>query len=304
MSLDPVVALGAFGGTARWSQLQRSVRRRQLARAVREGHVLKLGAVYALVGTDEGLVAARRLRGVASHRSAARQHGFALPPGPDHHDVLLPPRSHRSTVPEDVRLHFGAVPEADRAEGVTNRVLTVVHCLRDLPLRDALSVGDSALRAGVPHEDIAAAVASLRGPGSARARQRFALLDARSENAFESSCRALLIDGGIRGFRPQVTVTHRREFVGRVDLGDAVLRIAIECDGFATHGSRQAMVADCVRHTRLTAAGWRSLRFTWEQVMFRGPWILAQVAATIDWAAATRTRKATQRPRQRPTRAA
>lgn len=304
MPLDPVVALSAFGGTARWSQLRRRVIRRRLARAVADGLVQKRGRVYVLAGSDEGLVVARQLFGVASHRSAARQHGFALPPGPEHHDVLLPPRAHRRTVPGDVRLHFGAVPDADRAEGVTSRVLTVVHCLRDLPLRDALSVGDSALRAGVPREDIGGSVASLRGPGSARARRRFALLDARSENAFESSCRALLIEGGIRGFRPQVTVTHRGDFVGHVDLGDPVLRIAIECDGFATHGSRQAMVADCIRHTRLTAAGWRSLRFTWEQVMFREQWVLAQVAATIDWAAATGTRKATQRPQQQAPKAA
>lgn len=302
VAVDPLVALGAFGGTARWSQLKRSVRRRQLARAVDEGRVLRRGTAYALAGADDGLVAARALTGVASHRSAARHHGFALPPGTDHHDVLLPPRAHRSSVPEDVRLHFGAVPDADRAAGVTNPVLTVVHCLRDLPLRDALSIGDSALRAGVPREQIGAAVASLRGPGSARARQRFSLLDARSENAFESSCRALLIEAGITGFRPQVTVTHRGEFIGRVDLGDPARRIAIECDGFATHGGKEAMVADCVRHTRLTAAGWRSLRFTWEQVMFREQWVLAQIASTIGWA--DRARKATHRARQRPKEAA
>jgi len=36
-----------------------------------------------------------------------------------------------------------------------------------------------------------------------------------------------------------------------------------------------------VRHTELTSAGWRTLRFTWEQVMFRPEWVLECVRDVI-----------------------
>jgi very-short-patch-repair endonuclease len=292
--MDPVQALVALGGAARASQLRRLVTRRLIAAAVRQGQISQEGKTYRLVETDEALVMARSLHGVRSHRSAARHHGFALPPGPDGTDVLIPTGSKRKKVPEDARLHWGAITDGERADGVTSAVKTVVHCLRDLTLRDALSVGDSALRSGtVEHHELAQAVKALAGPRSAVARSRFAHLDARAANAFESSCRALLIEAGLTGFRPQLGVRYRGTFVGLVDLADPALRIAIECDGFATHGERAAMVADCRRHTRLTAAGWRSLRFTWEQVMFEPDWVTTCVLDTVEQVG--RTRMTTQR---------
>jgi hypothetical protein len=47
------------------------------------------------------------------------------------------------------------------------------------------------------------------------------------------------------------------------------------------HGTLDAMTRDCVRHTCLAAAGWRTLRFTWGQVMHRPNWVLEQVRDTI-----------------------
>ena len=129
-------------------------------------------------------------------------------------------------------------------------------CLRDLPLRDALSVGDSALRSGtVQHVALGDAVRALRGPGSAVARRRFALLDARAENAFESSARAILLEAGLDGFRPQVTIRHGTTWIGRVDLADRIRRIVVECDGFEFHRHRAAFTKDLRRFTLLVAAG-------------------------------------------------
>ena len=53
--------------------------------------------------------------------------------------------------------------------------------------------------------------------------------------------RAILIEAGITGFEPQVTIRYRGQFVGIVDLAHRQLRIVIECDGFETHGSLEAM---------------------------------------------------------------
>jgi very-short-patch-repair endonuclease len=293
--VQPVDALLAFGGAARRSQLVGHVSRRRLAAAVRAGAVARHGKAYVLADGDRAVATARALHGVASHRSAARRHGFALPPGDDRHHVTIPPGARRRSVPPDVHLHWSDVPDADRVAGVTNPVLTVVHCLRDLSHRDALSVGDSALRSGkVLHAELAAAVAALRGPRSARARTRFTQLDARAENAFESSCRSLLLEARILGFAPQFVVRHHGQFIGRVDLAHSSLRVVIECDGFGTHGGRDAFVRDLVRFTSLVAAGWRPLRFTWEQVMFQPAWVIDRVRDVVG--EPQRTRKTTDRP--------
>jgi very-short-patch-repair endonuclease len=148
-----------------------------------------------------------------------------------------------------------------------------------------VSIGDSALRSGlVDYAALTAAVASLRRPGARRAGDRLPLLDARAANAFESCCRAVLLGAGIDGFLPQVVIRHHGRWIGRVDLVDRRRRIVVECDGHDTHGGRTAFVADLVRFTSLVAAGWRPLRFTWEQVMFRPEWVLEMVRDTVDGA--------------------
>jgi very-short-patch-repair endonuclease len=165
---------------------------------------------------------------------------------------------------------------------VTSPLQTVVDCLRDLCLREALSVGDSALRSGmVDDAALIARIAVLRGPGSAKVRSRAAMLDARAANAFESSCRAILIDGGVIGFAPQVSIRHQGRFLGRVDLCHQVLRIVIECESFAHHGDRASLRRDCRRYSSLEAAGWRVLRVSWEDVMFEPDWVLSRVRDTV-----------------------
>jgi Protein of unknown function (DUF559). len=291
----PTVALAAFSGGARWADLKGKVSRRALRRAVLDGSIHHVNRLYSLPADDLSLVAAQRLRGVVSHRRAAAHWQLALPPGSDKHDVTLPPGAKRAHVPDDVQLHWTDLRDRDVIGGHTSPLMTVVLCLRDLSTREALSVGDAALRTGrVRLEDILARVAQLRGPGSARAKHRAKHLDANAANAFESSCRAILVDADIIGFEPQVNIRHRGRWIGRVDLADRRLLIVIECDGFETHGTLAAMTKDCVRHTCLVAAGWRPLRFTWYQVMHRPDWVLKQVRDTI--AVVQRTAATTQRP--------
>ena len=43
-------------------------------------------------------------------------------------------------------------------------------------------------------------------------------------------------------------------------------RVIVEVDGFATHRTRQAFQRDRRRDQLLTSAGWRVIRFTWDQV--------------------------------------
>jgi very-short-patch-repair endonuclease len=277
--VEVVDALNALGGSARWKQLRGHVSWRAVKRAKADGQVRRDGAAYLLVGTGRDRVLAQRLRGVRTHRTAAEHHRLALPPGEDPRTrISVPSNAKRTNVPDDVRLHYRDYsPEAVDGD-VTTPLETVIDCLRDEDLRTALSVGDSALEQGlVSRKQLEARASELRGPGSAVVRHRIALLDGRAANAFESCARAVLIEAGILGFEPQVAIRHRGQFVGRVDLAHRALRIVIECDGYETHGGRDAFVKDLVRFTELVSAGWRPLRFTWEQVMFNPEWMLERV---------------------------
>ncbi len=287
--LQVAEVIRAFGGSAPWSRLKRRVSRRRLRQAVAAGEVVSDHGTYSLPPTPYADRVARRLRGVRSHRSAAERWGFALPPRPDDEperiDVIIGPNAQRCHVPNDVKLHYMQLDPDDMVDGELSPVMTVVLALRDLSLRDALSIGDSALRSGrVTFEQLRERTNRLRKRGAARARRRVELLDGRSANAFASSCRALLIESGITGFEAQVTIRQRGFWIARVDLAHRRWRVAIECDGFETHGTLAAMTQDCIRHTNLVSAGWRPLRFTWHQVMFEPAWVRAKVSETLQWA--------------------
>jgi very-short-patch-repair endonuclease len=283
-ALQIIEALRAHGGAARWGQLDGHVSRRALERAVAAGDVVAVGRTYCLPDVDQATRLARQLQGIRTHRSAAEHWHLALPPcGPSpQHDIAIPPQAKRAKVPIDVKLHYLQLLPDDIDNDVLTPLATVAYCLRDLSIREALSVGDSALNSGqVELPELRARIALLHNRGVVRARSRLDMLDARAANAFESCCRALLLDAGIAGFEPQITIRQNGRWIARVDLAHRRLRIVIECDGFETHGTLDAMTEDCIRHTKLSAAGWRTLRFTWYQVMYRPDWVLQRVRDTI-----------------------
>lgn len=53
---------------------------------------------------------------------------------------------------------------------------------------------------------------------------------------------------------------------GRVDFAFPEHQLAIECDGFQTHGEREAFESDRLRAARLVALGWRVMPVTWKQL--------------------------------------
>jgi hypothetical protein len=55
-------------------------------------------------------------------------------------------------------------------------------------------------------------------------------------------------------------------FVAEVDFAYPDLKIAIEVDGWAVHGTPDATRADFIRQNALELLGWTVLRFTWAQV--------------------------------------
>lgn len=269
--------------------MRRSIGRDALYAAVVAGEVVRSAwGTYSLPVTPRPRVLATQLRGVLSHRSAARRWGLALPPtSGDSEDVTIPHKAQRRNVPADVGLHFRDLSRADVSGFVTTPLRTVLDCLGDLDLPTALSVGDSALRKGlVDHDALVRAADAIGGTRGRRMRRRVALLDARSANAFESTCRALLGAAGIVGFEPQVTIRSGARWLGRADLAHRRLRVLIECDGFEHHGERAGLRRDCRRHTAFVCAGWLPLRFSWEDVMYDPDWVVARVLDALSLAAA------------------
>jgi very-short-patch-repair endonuclease len=201
---------------------------------------------------------------VVSHLSAAQLHGFDILQQPLMPQITVPRGQHRRISSVNCELH--RADDVPAKDGVTTKLRTVVDCARTLPFAAALTVADSALRAGAVRQDqFRTAAEELRGPGSRRARQVAEAADGRSESPLESVLRAILLEAGIDGFVPQVVVQDDT-FSARIDLAHPALLIALEADSFAHHGTRNALTRDCRRHANLTIRGWRLLRFSWEDV--------------------------------------
>ena len=62
-------------------------------------------------------------------------------------------------------------------------------------------------------------------------------------------------------------------------------RVVLEADSWTFHATRSAHRRDCARYNALVLAGWRVLRFSWEQVMLEPAYVrrvLAQVVRRVE----------------------
>ncbi len=70
-------------------------------------------------------------------------------------------------------------------------------------------------------------------------------------------------------------------FLARVDFAYPELLLAIEVDGWKSHGTPRAMGKDFVRQNGLVPYGWRVLRFTWFQVVRQPDYVAAVIGRTL-----------------------
>ncbi len=245
--------------TGRWEQLRPGVYR-------------IAGGVPSPLEPLAGVVAAGI--GVASHLSAAALHGLVQdqPARPEvtahvgvghHHEGV---RLHRT---EDLLPRDVVVVEGIRATDVER---TLIDLGARLSVSDLHRVVDRALHGDqVSIDDLIARFLQLaaRGrDGIANARVVLERLDpslAPAESDLETLTFEVMRAGGL----PTPVRQHPVRIDGwvyRLDLGYPELMIAIEADGFAVHGRREAFESDRARQNRLSAAGWLVLRFTWRQI--------------------------------------
>ena len=100
------------------------------------------------------------------------------------------------------------------------------------------------------------------------------------DNDFEERFRELVRRAGL----PQPAAQYRFSAY-KLDFAWPELRIAVETDGWATHGRRQGFEDDRARDAVLLAAGWRVLRVTYRQLCRRPTLVAAQLSAILAQAA-------------------
>ncbi len=268
------------GGVASTAELVAAgATRSRITRAADAGHLRRVAR--GLYGVDWSgsleLELAGRF-GTISHTTAAHVHGFDLLGAPGL-QVTSPHR--RRSPPPQVRVHRRALSDADRVHAgdleVTAAMRTLLDCARTLPLLDSVVLVDSALRSrAVASAELTATASGLMGRGAARPRQAAQLADGRSESALETITRMLFRHHGLTP-QLQVPIYDLAGFIGRVDFLFEAAALVVEADGYASHASAEAFQSDRRRQNALLCAGFRVVRFSWQDVTGRPDYVIATV---------------------------
>ena len=281
-----VRAITRCGGIADACTLIRLTSRHAVSKAVeRQVIVRDARGRYALPTAEVGMRTANRLSAVMSHTSAAAHWGWEMKDVPTRATVTVPRnRKVSAEVRADVDVFWRPMARGRVGSAlVTSPVQTVLDCARWLSFGAALAVADSALRHGsVTQAELVKTHDSFRGHSRQHVLRVIEAADARAANPFESVLRAIGLDVPGLHLVPQVEIRTPGRRLVRPDLVDERLKIAVEADSFEHHGSRKALVLDCVRYDNLVADGWTVLRFAWEHVMHRPAWVRSTLEAVTD----------------------
>lgn len=284
-------AAGASGGVLTRAQLLRAgLSSAGIYRCCASGELVPLQRGVFRRGVAGGLsavaAAVAATDGAASHDSAALVWQLDLVHHPAAVHVIVARSRSRASVSGGT-VHRVDLPTTDVEERsgirVTTALRTVLDCARVLSLTAAVVVADSALRSGlVSLEDLSAAAAAARGTGSARVRRAVALADPASASPLGSVMRVELTLGGLAPSHSQYVVRDPDgRVVGIADFCYLMARLLIEADGFAFHSSRAVVRRDRRKTNGYALAGWRLLRFSWEDVLHDPQYVLETVAAEL-----------------------
>lgn len=182
---------------------------------------------------------------------------------------------------DDARERLTVLPGTEPL-AVTPAVDVVVDGAVGLAFVAAVVLADSALRAG------AVSLADLRtvratGRGDLRYARVLAWCDPASGSVPETVLRVRMRLAGYVGFLTQRVIHDvRGGFVMRVDFCFELARIVIEVDGWRWH---QDGDADRARDNVLASLGWRVLRFTAVEVLYKTDRVLDEIGSALRWAA-------------------
>jgi very-short-patch-repair endonuclease len=218
----------------------------------------------------------------ASHVLAAHLHRFEGLPKLLTPEVTVPATQCRRRV-NGLVIHRSTTLEVVQQRGlaVTPVGRTIADLAGVVSLGELLCAADSALhkRLLTPAE-LCTAQGSRSGEAATVLRRVVELANGLSESPLETLIRLLLVEAGLGPLTLQITVSCGG-FSYRIDLGFPELRLGIEADGRAVHGSADAVLNDRRRQNALLAAGWLILRFTWDDVVDRPAYVVSVVRQAI-----------------------
>lgn len=250
--------------------------------------------VYRLPGSPptweqrlQGVVFAAGPAAAASHRSAA---ALLHIPGFERRglvEVTTPrPRRHRT---EGELVHRWRPFPAHHLTVVDGIVTTrVARTLCDLagvlhPARIERAI-DNCLAMGVATPGaLQSAFADLAGRGRKGTTTMRHLLAARSEgyvppaSELEARFLELVREAGLQEPVRQLDAGDDEIWVGRVDVAYPAARLLIELDSHRHHSSKLDQEADVERDRRLVGAGWRVVRFTWDDLLTKPDWVVSEL---------------------------
>lgn len=256
---------------------------RLLTHLVRAGELIRVRqGWYCLPTTSSIAQEAVRVGGRLSCVSGCEFHGLWVRHSSILHVEVSPNTSRlRSRGDKRVRLRDVETPRtvvhwSNKTDGGTRWALSVRDCLRCMALcrspEETVAAVDSALRSRlITLDEWQQDIRSL----PQRLRDLLLRVDPESESIIESITRFRLQYLGIMP-RLQVKVPG----VGRVDLVVGK-RLVIEVDGRNFHADPEKFEADRRRDARLSARGFRVLRFSYNQVMHRWFEVRASILASV-----------------------
>jgi very-short-patch-repair endonuclease len=289
----PAVAVGQGGAFTRRQARAEGWSDGRIARRIRSGAWRRLAGralvVTSLTVEPRTLAWAVHLTwpdAVASHSTAAALHGF-----PGHAaDVPEATSTRRRRCLTDLRAYHDALEPCDvvRLAGragprLTTPRRTALDLLAtvDPPGAEALLAWAVSRRILTRGELARAARERCGRPGTP---QLLRLLRQSTSGALgeaERRMHRLLRRAGIDGWQANALIRHDSRVVAVVDLLFADARVVVEVDGWATHSSHDAFVRDRERQNRLVNAGYRVLRFTWEDVVHREAETVEHIRAAL-----------------------
>jgi hypothetical protein len=289
------------GGVLDARRLVAFTSRRKVRTALARGEIVRDGrGRYALPGAEEARRAAHRLNGVLTGKSAAQHYGWRMKTHPTRPEVTVP--RNRKVSPErrqSVDLRWRDIPDEDELHGVLRPVAAVIDCARHYPFDEALAIACSAVKSGdVTRDQLIQAADAVTSTGRAGALRVARCANGKADNPFEVVLFAIGEDVPKLHLVPQVDVYDGGgRWLGRPDLVDERLRLVVEAESFEFHGKRKQLERDCARYNTLVLAGWRVLRFSWEQVMFSPGYVRHCLEAAVALPPPERPRRRAALPR-------
>lgn len=260
------IAAGQFGVFTRRQAEEAGFSRSSIGRKLAAGRWEKIyPAVYALTGTPDSyfrrLMAACLWGGVASHRSAGRLLGLLEFEGIE---ITVPRPQHP---PAGVKIHVSKLETAERGflKGIpctepTRTIVDLAQVLSSDSLESALDTAFLKRLTSIPRLQWQLNTLGKR-PGAMKLRR---LLDERdpkmapSESRLEKRIEKWLIEAGYGN-----PVRQHPAGRYRIDLSYPDKMVAIECDGWETHGKKVVREKDIRKQNFLVKQRWNVYRFTW-----------------------------------------